>query len=196
MMPDLDYSEGTTPIDPDEADGLILTHITARGELDRWEQDNIVKALTWLERTVPTDILNEQFVKELHQRMFGNVWKWAGHFRRTDKNIGCPWNQVSMTLANLCDDTGLWIELREYTPDEIAIRFHHRLVLIHPFPNGNGRHARLMTDLLLENILNCARFTWGSEDLSRVGDARQRYIAALHAADKYNYEPLRKFVRT
>ncbi len=196
MMPDLDYSEGTTPIDPDEADGLILTHITARGELDRWEQDNIVKALTWLERTVPTDILNEQFVKELHQRMFGNVWKWAGHFRRTDKNIGCPWHQVSMTLANLCDDAGLWIELREYTPDEIAIRFHHRLVLIHPFPNGNGRHARLMTDLLLENILNCARFTWGSEDLSRVGDARQRYIAALHAADKYNYEPLRKFVRT
>lgn len=195
-MPDFDYPEGATPIDPDEAGGLLLTHITTRGELDRWEQDNIVEALTWLDRTVPTVILNEQFVKELHRRMFANVWKWAGHFRRTDRNIGCPWHQISMVLSNLCDDAVLWIELQEYPPDEIAIRFHHRLVLIHPFPNGNGRHARLMTDLLLEHILNCSRFTWGSEDLSRGGDTRQRYIAALHAADKYNYEPLRKFVRT
>ncbi len=196
MMPDFDYPEGAIPIDPDEAGGLLLTHITTRGELDRWEQDNIVEALTWLDRTVPTVILNEQFVKELHRRMFANVWKWAGHFRRTDRNIGCPWHLISIDLSNLCDDAALWIELQEYPPDEIAIRFHHRLVLIHPFPNGNGRHARLMTDLLLENILNCSRFTWGSEDLSRTGDTGQRYIAALHAADKYNYEPLRKFVRT
>ncbi len=196
MMPDVDYPEGATLIDPDEAVDLLLTHITTRSELDRWEQDNIVEALIWLDKTTPTDILNEQFVKELHQRMFANVWKWAGHFRRSDKNVGKPWYQISTNLKNLCDDVRLWIELQEYPPDEMAIRFHHRLVLIHPFPNGNGRHARLMTDLLLENILNCSRFTWGSEDLSRAGNARQRYIAALHAADKHNYELLRRFVRT
>lgn len=195
-MPDFDYPNGATPIDPDEAEDLILTHITTRNELDRWEQDNIVEALIWLDKTTPTDILNEQFVKKLHQRMFANVWKWAGHFRRSDKNVGGPWYQISTNLKNLCDDVRLWIELQEYPSDEMAIRFHHRLVLIHPFPNGNGRHARLMTDLLLENILNCSRFTWGSEDLSRAGNARQRYIAALQAADKYNYEPLREFVRT
>ena len=195
-MPDVDYPEGATLIDPDEAVDLLLTHITTRSELDRWEQDNIVEALIWLDKTTPTDILNEQFVKELHQRMFANVWKWAGHFRRSDKNVGKPWYQISTNLKNLCDDVRLWIELQEYPPDEMAIRFHHRLVLIHPFPNGNGRHARLMTDLLLENILNCSRFTWGSEDLSRAGNARQRYIAALHAADKHNYELLRRFVRT
>ena len=196
MMPGFDYPEGATPIDPDEAGDLLLTHITTRGELDRWEQDNIVEALRWLEKTSPTDILNEQFIRKLHRRMFSNVWKWAGHFRRSDKNIGGPWFNISTDLKDLCDDVCLRIESGKDSPDEIAIRFHHRLVLIHPFPNGNGRHARLITDILLENILNCSRFTWGSENLSRTGDARQRYIEALHAADKYNYEPLRRFVRT
>ena len=190
-----EYPEGATPIDPDEVEGLLLTHITTRGELDRWEQGNIVEALAWLEKTKPTDILNEQFVKKLHQHMFANVWGWAGHFRRSDKNIGGPWHQISMSLKNLCDDTRLWIELQEESTDEIAVRFHHRLVSIHPFPNGNGRHARLMTDPLLENILNCSRFTWGSDDLSRAGDIRQRYIVALHAADENNYRPLLEFVR-
>lgn len=196
MMPHFEYPEGTTPIEPDEAEGLLLTHITTRGELDRWEQDNIVEVLTWLEMTRPTDILNEQFVKDLHRRMFTNVWNWAGHFRRSDKNIGGPWHQISTNLQNLFNDAHIWIDLQEKPPDDIAVRFHHRLVSIHPFPNGNGRHARLMTDLLLENILNCPVFTWGSEDLSSVGTTRERYIAALHAADEQNYEQLMEFVRT
>ena len=195
-MPDFDYPEGATPIDPDEAEGLLLTHITTLGELDRWEQENIVEELTWLDKTNPTDILNEQFVKELHRRMFVSVWKWAGHFRRSDKNIGGPWYQISMSLKNLCDDARFWIKLQEELPDEMAIRFHHRLVSIHPFPNGNGRHARLMTDILLENVMKCPRFTWGSGNLSTPGDIRQNYIAALRAADGHNYEPLLKFVRT
>ena len=195
-MIELEYPEGATPIDPDEAEGLLLTHITTRGELDRWEQDSIVEALTWLERTRPTDILNEPFVKELHRRMFGHVWRWAGRFRQSDKNIGGPWHQVPTSLRNLCDDARLWMDLHEESPDQVAVRFHHRLVSIHPFANGNGRHARLMTDLLLENVLKCPRFTWGAGDLSRAGDARQRYIAALHAADEHRYEPLLEFVRT
>ena len=195
-MIDLEYPEGATPIDPDEAAGLLLTHITTRGELDRWEQDNIVEALTWLERARPTDILNEPFVKDLHRRMFGHVWRWAGRFRQSDKNIGGPWHQVPTSLRNLCDDARLWIDLHEESPDQIAVRFHHRLVSIHSFANGNGRHARLMTDLLLENVLHGPRFTWGSGDLSRVGSARERYIAALHAADENRYELLLEFVRT
>jgi len=195
-MMKFEYPEGATPLDPDESAGLRLTHVTTRSELDRWEQDNIVKALAWLDRTRPKDILNEQFIKELHRRMFGHAWRWAGHFRQTDKNIGGPWHQIPMNLKNLCDDARMWMELHEKAPDELAVRFHHRLVSIHPFPNGNGRHTRLMTDLLLENILKRPRFTWGSEDLSRVGNARHRYIAALHAADVQNYAPLLEFVRT
>jgi Fic-DOC domain mobile mystery protein B len=190
------YPEGATPIDPDETEGLLLTHITTRTELDRWEQDNIVEALTWLDRTKPTEILNEPFIRKLHKRMFSHVWKWAGNFRHSDKNIGGPWHQISTSLKNLCDDAHMWIDLQKDSPDEMAVRFHHRLVSIHPFPNGNGRHARLMTDVLLENVLKCPRFTWGSGDLVEPGDTRRRYIAALRSADGYDYAPLRRFVRT
>lgn len=193
---DLENPEGTTPIDPDEAEGLLLTHITTRGELDRWEQDNIAEAMLWLEKTKPKNILNEDFVRNLHRRMFGNVWKWAGQFRKSDKNIGGPWWRVSTDLKNLCEDARFWTDLRKEPPDEIAVRYHHRLVLIHPFPNGNGRHARLMTDLLLENILDQPRFTWGSTDLSKASGPRERYIAALHAADELNYQLLLEFVRS
>lgn len=195
-MMEFEYPEGATPIDPNEAAGLLLTHITKRSELDRWEQDNIIEALAWLDRTKPVEILNEKFIKGLHRRMFGHVWRWAGQYRQTDKNIGGPWHQVPVSLKNLCDDAHLWLNLHEETPDQIAVRFHHRLVSIHPFPNGNGRHARLMTDLLLENALHCSKFSWGSENLSQSGTARQRYITALHAADEQNYRPLLEFVRT
>ncbi len=193
---EFEYPEGATPIDPDEAEGLLLTHITTRGELDRWEQDNIIEALAWLDRARPTDILNEPFTKELHQRMFGNVWKWAGQFRHSDKTIGGPWHQVPTSLSNLCDDTRLWMGLQEESADEMGVRFHHRLVSIHPFPNGNGRHARLMTDILLENVLKCPRFTWGSKNLSKSGNERHRYIAALQAADMHNYTALLEVIRT
>jgi Fic-DOC domain mobile mystery protein B len=195
-MIDFQYPEGATPLDLDEAQGLRLTHITTRGELDRWEQDNIIQALAWLDKAKPSDILNETFIKTLHRRMFGDVWKWAGQFRHSDKNIGGPWHQVPSSVRNLCDDTRLWLDLRDESPDQIAVRFHHRLVSIHPFANGNGRHARLMTDVLLENVLKCPRFTWGSEDLSKPGDTRHRYITALHAADQQNYGPLLAFART
>lgn len=195
-MVTFEYPEGATPIDPDEAQELRLTHITTRGELDRWEQDNIIQALGWLDRIKPSDILNELFIKALHRRMFGNVWKWAGQFRHSDKNIGGPWHQVPMSVHNLCDDARLWLDLRDESPDQIAIRFHHRLVSIHPFANGNGRHARLMTDILQENVLKCSRFTWGSADLSKPGDVRHRYITALRAADQQNYGPLLAFART
>jgi Fic-DOC domain mobile mystery protein B len=159
-MIDFKYPEGATPIDPDEAEGLLLTHITTHGELNRWEQDNIVEALVWIDKTNPTNILNEQFIKQLHKRMFGNVWRWAGKFRRSDKNIGVSWHQVPMCLKNMCDDVPVWIQTQNESPEEMAVRFHHRLVWIHLFPNGNGRHARLMADIFIANVLHGSPFTW------------------------------------
>lgn len=190
------YPEGATPLDPNESEGLLLTHITLREELDRWEQDNINEALAWLERRKPKAILEESFMKMLHKRMFGNVWKWAGTFRKTDKNIGIPWYRIAIDLKQLCDDTAYWIENQTFTEDEIAARFHHRLVFIHLFSNGNGRHARLMADLLLENPLGRPPFTWGGKTLSASGTDRAMYIEALAAADRGNYDPLLLFVRS
>lgn len=195
-MMDFDYPTGATPLDPNEIEGLLLTHLTTRQQLDRWEQDNINEALAWLERRKPKEILNESFLKQLHKRMFGNVWAWAGKFRRTEKTIGISWHQISIQLKQLCDDVEYWIEHQTYSADEIAVRFHHRLVYIHLFPNGNGRHARLATDLLLEHVLDLPAFTWGSANLATVGTDRKRYIDALHAADRGDYNLLLEFVRS
>ena len=195
-MADFEYPQGATPLDPNEIEGLIPTHITTRGELDRWEQDNINEALAWIDSHKPKDILNEAFMKRLHKRMFGNVWKWAGTFRQSDKNIGVSWRMIPNDLKQLCDDIKYIIEEKTMSEDEIAVRFHHRLVQIHLFPNGNGRHARLMADLLLERFLDKLPFTWGSANLAKTGKDRSQYIKSLKAADRGDYEPLMRFVRS
>lgn len=193
---EFDYPQGATPLDPNEIEGLLLTHITTRSQLDRWEQDNINEALGWLERRKHKDILNERFMKQLHKRMFGNVWKWAGSLRKSEKNLGVPWYQISIEIRKLCDDVEYWIENKTFSDDEIAARFHHRLVFIHLFANGNGRHARLMADILLENVLGRSPFTWGSGNLAAAGLDRKKYIESLVAADRGDYELLLNFVRS
>jgi Fic-DOC domain mobile mystery protein B len=191
-----DYPEGATPLDAGEAAGLLLTHITNRSELDRWEQENIAEAEATVFRRKQKDVLTETYIKRLHKKMFGNVWRWAGDFRSTGKNIGVPVWQIAIELRNLCADCGAWIEHGTFSPDEIGVRFHHRLTAIHPFPNGNGRHARLMTDIVLVYLLNQKPFTWGSGNLVNAGDCRLHYINALRAADRHDYEPLLGFVRS
>ena len=192
----IDYSDGATPLEPEEVDGLLLTHITTRAELDRWEMDNISRSYQWVEGVKHRDILNEDFICLLHKKMFGNVWKWAGTFRRSDKTIGIPWVEIAVELKLLCDDAKAWIEYETYPPDEFAVRFHHRLVYIHPFSNGNGRHARLMADLILEKLFKAPPFSWGNAALTKQGESRTAYISALKAADNHDFSLLMKFVRS
>ena len=192
----LEYPAGATPLDLDETAGLRLTHITTREELNIFEQENIQQAIAWAFTGRKMDILSEAFIRQLHKRMFGEVWKWAGHPRTSNKNIGIPYERVRIELRKLIDDVKFWIENETFPPDEIAARFHHRLVFTHPFPNGNGRHARLMTDLLLERQLGQPKFSWGGASLVQEGDVRSRYIAALRAADRDDYSLLMQFVRS
>ncbi len=192
----MDYSEDATPLVHEEMEGLLLTHITTRAELDRWEMDNINQALQWTDQLKHKNILNEDFICLLHKRMFGNVWKWAGKFRRTNKNIGIPWVEVAVELKVLCDDATAWLEYNTHTPDEFATRFHHRLVYIHPFANGNGRHARLLADIILEKLFKTSPFTWGNDALTKQGESRSTYIKALKAADNHDYSLLLNFVRS
>ena len=192
----VDEPNGATPLDPNETNSLLLTHITTREELNYWEQQNIGEAEEWAFGRRQRDILSQGFICRLHKRMLGDVWKWAGRFRTSQKNIGIdPW-QISTELGQLLGDVQAWIEFSTYPPDEIAVRFHHRLVQIHPFPNGNGRHARLITDLILEQILNQPRFSWGKESLVGSGEIREKYITALKAADLSDFTLLLQFVRT
>ena len=194
---DLDYSDGQTPIDEDEKEGLLIKTVSTLGELNEFEQLNVEKAVEWtLKRKLdPEKILTEDFVKELHKRMFDDVWKWAGQFRTTNKNIGVDKFRIRIELRNLLDDCKYWIKNKAFSKDEIAVRFSHRLVNIHPFANGNGRHSRLIADILVSNGLGRTHFTWGSVNLTKADEARSEYLKALKIADENNYEPLIAFAR-
>lgn len=192
--PLLPEEDGQTPLTHEELEGLIPSHITLRGELNEVEQANIVSGQTWAYGR-NNKVLNINFLNDLHHRMFGRVWNWAGKFRQSGKNIGIDAYQIPTALKDLIDDTQFLIDNKTYKPDEIAARFHHRLVHIHPYPNGNGRHARMAADLLLRSMEKDP-FTWGSRNLTDAGETRAEYIAALQAADGYKYEKLFKFVRS
>ncbi len=191
----VEYPEGATPLDPDELAGLRFKHVSTRGELDQLEQAGITDGLKWLAKQKMPDVLSEAFVRELHKKLFGSVWKWAGTFRRTEKNIGADPIQVSIQLRQLLDDAKYWIENGTYEPKELAARFHHKLVYIHPFPNGNGRHARIMADAILTKLLKQPAIDWaGNYKLEAMNERRNEYIAALRAADGNDFSELLKFV--
>ncbi len=193
---DIEYPAGATPVDPDETGGLLLSHITTREELNHWEQLNIGESEEWAFNRKHKDLLSQTFICRLHKKMFNTVWAWAGQFRKSMKNLGVqPW-QIAEQVNQLCQDTSGWKESSTYPPDEICIRFHHKLVCIHPFANGNGRHARLMADLLSKQIFNNEPFTWGRTDLVGPGKSRAAYITALQAADEHNFSLLLKFARS
>lgn len=173
---------------------LIPAYIAYRHELNEAEQENIARAQEWaLDRR--RDLLSEKFIKDLHRKMLGDVWRWAGRFRRTERNLGIPHWEIPVALRQLLDDVRAWIEHKAYTSDEIAVRLHHRLVQIHPFPNGNGRHSRIMADLLVMQS-GGQRFSWGRESLRESGALRRSYIVALQAGDKHDIGPLLTFARS
>lgn len=193
--PLLDGTDGATPLDPDELDGLKFKHVSTRGELDQLEQASITEGLKWLDKQKHPDVLSEAFVLQLHKRLFGSVWKWAGTFRRTEKNIGVDPIQVAIQLRQLLDDAKYWVEHDTYSPRELAARFHHKLVFIHPFLNGNGRHARIMADVVLTKLLNEPAIDWaGGYRLEAMNERRNQYIAALRAADGHDMSALLVFV--
>lgn len=198
-LEELKYEEGQTALDPDEKEGLLIPTVTTRGELDEVEQRNIEEAIRWTlerrKRFAVAEVLSERFVMELHRRMYGEVWAWAGSFRRTDKNIGVDKYQIGIELRTLLDDCQYWIENKIYPEDEIAVRFKHRIVSIHCFPNGNGRHSRLMADIIAEKIFGRPVFSWGSENLIKKSTFRSAYFAALRQADTGDLVPLNEFAR-
>lgn len=195
---DIEYIKGQTPIDEEEKDELKIKTISTRGELDEFEQANIEKAIEWSLKVNFTleKILTIDFIKDVHRRMFNEVWGWAGNFRKTDKNIGVDKFIIPQELRKLIDDCKFWIENKTYPDDEIAIRFKHRLVKIHPFPNGNGRHSRICADILISKGLKKNLFSWGGKKLSDKSETRDKYLEAIYKADGENIHPLIEFARS
>lgn len=198
MIDDMEYNPGETPLEPDELAGLRFAHITTRDELNQLEQANIQDGLIWLAGQNSPDLLTDHFVRELHRRLFGQVWKWAGSYRLTEKNIGEDPRYITVRLRDLLADVAHWVEHDVYAPLEIAVRFHHRLVKLHPFPNGNGRCCRIIADALLQKHYKGSPINWeggnkGEMDLGVNNERRQQYLAALRAADSGDYSLLFEF---
>ena len=191
-----EYAPGATPIDPDEAKGLIPAHLTLQRELNEYEESNILEATAWLFARRRGDPLDERFIHVVHGRMFNQTWKWAGKSRRTDKNIGVSWFEIPVRLRQMLGDVRAQIEHQAYSPLEIAARYHHRLVAIHVFPNGNGRHARLMADCSSLNSEDSGSngAAASRDSLVAANELRARYIAALQAADAGDCRPLLTFL--
>ncbi len=194
---DLEYTDGQTPLAEDEKEDLLIPTIATRGELDEFEQLNIEKAIQWaLGRSFKADkVFTETFIRSVHKRMYGDVWSWAGEFRKSNKNLGVDYWQIPVQLKQLLDDARYWYENNTYPPDEMALRFKHRIVSIHCFSNGNGRHSRLMADIIIEKLYKQSVFSWGAANLSKSTDARKEYLKAVKAADKGDYSLLLDFAR-
>lgn len=187
--------EGATPLTHEEKLGLIPSYITQRGELNEVEQINITEGERWAFGR-PREVLDVGFLRELHKRMFGEVWRWAGDYsKERNRRIGSDDYQIPIDLRALMGEVQAWIELESFPPDEIALRFHHRLTQIHPFPNGNGRFSRTAADLLITR-LGGERFSWGRVNLVNASTTRREYIDTLRAADDHIQEPLLAFARS
>ena len=194
----IEYVEGQTPLDDNEKEGLRIPSITTREELDEFEQLNIEKAIQWTfgKKISVEQLFSEKFIKELHKRMYGEVWKWAGTFRTSEKNIGIKSYLIAIDLKLLLDDAIFWKKNNTYNSEELAVRFKHRLVSIHCFANGNGRHSRLMADLIMEKLYNSKFFSWGSANLVKATETRRNYIQAVRKADKNDIKPLILFAKS
>ncbi|MCB1156668.1 MAG: mobile mystery protein B [Leptospiraceae bacterium] len=197
-LDDLQYVFGQTPLSPEEKVELKIKTISNREELNEFEELNIEKAVEWslVKKFKRNQVFSEKFILELHKKMFGDVWKWAGKYRLSNKNIGVDKFQIGIKIKNLLDDCNYWIENKLFSEDEIAIRFKHRLVAIHPFPNGNGRHSRLMADIIAKNVFHRKVFSWGRYDLFQESKLGIYYIPSLKMADKGDYTFLLKFARS
>lgn len=186
-----------TPLDDETLKGLI-PNLSTYQELDEFEAAGIARATLWAgsSRTLRQDLLSASGLCLLHKKMFEDTWEWAGQFRQRQTNIGVPVKEIQNELGRLLGDVKFWIKNQTYSLDEIAARFHHRLVWIHPFPNGNGRFSRLATDLLMLQMQEGV-FSWGRGHLGKVGDKRSQYILALRIADSHqDYQSLLSFMKS
>ena len=183
-----------TLLDAEEREGLLFAHVQTREQLNELEQVNIQSGLRWIRSRSEVDFFTERFVCDMHRKLFGDVWAWAGTFRKTGKNVGCEAMYIGVELKKLLDDGEYWVANKTYPATELALRFHYRLVTIHLFPNGNGRHARIMADVLLTHVLHVEPVDWvGGVDLESVSDHRKQYIKALRAADNGDFSLLLEF---
>ena len=190
------HAPGATPLTKEDLEGLRIPSVRTHGELNEVEAANIIRGQEWALHSRSArlpQMLTDAFMQRLHMAMFGEVWAWAGKYRRKDSNIGVPYHQIRENLRNVYDDARTWLERKTYSPEEFAVRLHYRIVTVHPFRNGNGRHARMVAHIALVRHFKREPLPWGNSPLRASDLTRRAYIAALVAADRRDFGPLLRF---
>lgn len=190
------HAPGATPLSEEDLEGLRIPSITTHGELNEAEAANIIRGQDWALRTRRArlaDMLSHTFLQRLHEAMLGELWTWAGEYRGRDTRIGVPHPQVPESLHTVLEDARTGLKHTTYSPEEFAIRLHYRIVTVHPFRNGNGRHARMVGDVALIRHFNRPAFPWGRSPIRTADAVRQAYRDAVVAADHHDFLPLLAF---
>ncbi len=191
-----DQPEGATPID--DVSGLLVD-ITTRGELNDAEGLNILTATDWIDKGRIDDLFTVQFYRELHTKMYDQVWSWAGALRSQTGQTTHPGSRpeaVDLDLGRVAMEFHCeWEALNDNSHLLPFIsRYHHALVLVHPFNNGNGRWSRLAADAVIQRLAGRPPLTWATDTLVVDSDERKEYIAALQAADTGDFQPLLDYI--
>lgn len=199
----IDNPEGATPLNLDDMLGLKYKHIDTREQLNEVEAANILQGQIWASKLnkgakelTRDDIFNRDFVSDLHKALFGEVWEWAGHFRKRELNIGVDPKNIAVDLHNFLEDAKCWLEFKHYDNLELSARIQHRLVQIHPFVNGNGRHSRVFTDIVRVYLLNEKPIKWANAKLENMTEERNSYISGLREADVGDLSTFIKYLQS
>lgn len=184
----------------DDTSGLILTHLTTRTERNAAEAHIISLAYDKYifearRKKQGARWFTNEFICAVHRDMFGSIWDWAGKYRTDNLNIGVDWRLISEQIHLLCDDFLYWDSTTStMTVLEVAARLQNRLTKIHPFRNGNGRHARLITDIFFYSRRHPLP-EWPQTHLMSEGhQIRELYIAAMQKADQGDFSSLIRFL--
>lgn len=186
-------------MDPDARQFLLPEHadVATNNELNELEALNIADAFAWADdQTWQTaDFFTQHVLREIHAKMFDQVWVWAGTYRSREVNIGnCPPEEISTRLEQVLGNLSYQSENGRSAHD-VCTALHHCIAQIHPFPNGNGRHARLVARLLAQTMgLERSSLTWGSTEYADEDTRKAAYISSLRAADDGDFGPLKSFI--
>jgi Fic-DOC domain mobile mystery protein B len=191
-----DQPEGATPLD--DISGLLRRDITTRGQLDEAETLNILGAVDWIERGRLRDVFTVDFYERLHSRMYDDVWEWAGDLRSVTgarPNIGVPPEMVPIELGRVAMEFNWeWQNSDQTNLLPFIAKYHHALVWVHPFNNGNGRWSRLACDVVMKRLAKKPLITWATDTLNVDSGERSQYINALKMADDFDLAPLVEYL--
>lgn len=176
--------------DPDKHDNIL--GITDLDLLYENEALGIIRAQQYILDLDANFVFDSRLILDLHHIVFGNLYLWAGKWRNVVTNIGIDVGKIPYAIAEYADHVNYMKNAAMDREGLVNCLFytHHRYTQIHPFNNGNGRTARLITDL----VANMNGYQNIQLYVRDAGAERENYKAALKAADQHYNDKLKSMI--